>query len=362
VSLRRTMTTVRLPQDLDQPAMILSRIFELGESNQYLEIATSESECENSPPELLGIGAYSSTGYFPFRISPNGQRFLGVAYHDSAHIIYSWGPDEAEGNWLLQSDADFYSQTAWYDDTTVGFTKPVDDGDGGYFFEMYLAPDKHSVLDEDTVLILTCEETPEELRVLPTGQFMFRGETLFVESEFEIYRMDPVDGMYDCSKESDQNVLLNAEFPGSNFDVSLDGQRLVFQAETETGIYTAFTDGMDAPVLISPEDTAEHRYPQFALNGEQVVWSSSYLFDDEAEVPLAEGNFARVYRANFDGSYPFILFQSDVSSEETIDSTTGNQRGSTCSFGLPLGSGSGGLVALGLGVAAALRRRRMSKS
>src|SRR5690606_28595336 len=143
-------------------------------------------------------------------------------------------------------------------------------------------------------------------------QFQFRGETLFVESNFGIYRLDPVDGMYDCSTDSEQNVLLTGEIEGSNFDVSLDGQRLTFQNQEESAIYTAFTDGMDAPVMISPEDGAEHRHPQFALNGEQVVWTSSYSFDAEAEVPLAEGNFARVYRANFDGSYPFVLYQSDV--------------------------------------------------
>jgi MYXO-CTERM domain-containing protein len=72
---------------------------------------------------------------------------------------------------------------------------------------------------------------------------------------------------------------------------------------------------------------------------------------------MAEGNFTRIYRANFDGSYPFLIYSSEVSIGQTIEATTGDQRGNTCSFGLPFGGGSGGLVALGLGLVVALRRR-----
>jgi hypothetical protein len=353
------MTTVRLPKTVDEPAMILSRIYELGEANQYLEVATSESNCDDAPPELLGIGSPSDSGYFPFRISPSGERFLGVAFENSDHLLYTWGPSPAPGNWLLVANPDLHAHMAWYDDTTIGLTMPRDDGQNSYFFEMYQVPDKNDVQEEEATLMMTCEETPEEERVLPTGQFLFRDGILFVESDYMIYRLSPVDGMYDCSIASDQNVLLASG--ASHFDVSDDGLRLTFQDEDASGIYTAPANELGTPQLISPEDGAQHRFPKFALSGEQVVWTSSYLFDEAAEVPLAEGNFTRVYRANFDGSYPFVLFQDDVPSEETTEATTGDQRGSTCSFGLPLGGGSGGMLALGLGVAAALRRRRLSQ-
>jgi MYXO-CTERM domain-containing protein len=285
---------------------------------------------------------------------------LGVTFESDTHILYTWGPNGAVGNWLITGNPDLPSHQAWYDDETIALTVLRDDGEGGYFHIMYLVPDMHDVPEEEATLIMTCEATPDEQRILPTGQFAFRGSELFVESNFGIYLMQSDAGIYDCSTESAQNLLLTGEQSASNFDVSDDGGRLVFQNEEATAIYTVVTDGESTPTLISPEDAAEQRFPQFALGGLQVVWTSSYLFDAEAEVPMAEGTFTRIYRANFDGSNPFLIYSSEVSIGQTIEATTGDQRGNTCSFGLPFGGGSGGLVALGLGLVVALRRRRPS--
>jgi hypothetical protein len=353
-----------MPKTIDDAAMILSRVYSADENNLALEIATSETDCavEEFEPELLGIGDPVTDAHVPFRISPSGHRFIGVAFTNPEYAIYTWGPNGATGNVLVEAEPDVTSHLAWYDDDTIVGTGVYDSGEDGLIWGMRIVPDVAGGI-ANSELIMDCGAVSEENRLLPSMQFMFRGTDLFLSgNDGAIYRMAPNGDTYSCSAESKQNTRLTGDVIASQFDVSDDGTRIVYQVNGD-GIYTQLADGDSEPLKVSATDGTNHFYPMFALGGEQIIWNSSYIYAEpgEGETPFADGNVSRILRANADGSNPYVIWTHKVAKEEITESTIGSQRGTNCSFGLPLGGGSAGFAALGLGLAAALRRRQVGR-
>ena len=199
--------------------------------------------------------------------------------------------------------------------------------------------------------------------MLPASQMSFREDGWLLASPHGLVHLTPdEEGNYDCDVNSEQNRIIT-EHVGS-FDVADDWSRVVYESPLQ-GVFVIELDGGE-PQRISPEDGAAHFQPRFALGGQQIVWSSYYDHPGDGGMggapPFAQ-SLARVHRANADGSHPFIIWQEEGPAEETVFATGGTQRGSNndCSFAVPFGAGSSGLVALGLAGSLLLRRRRRTR-
>lgn len=356
-------TVTRLPGTIEEPALILSQVISSNEEEHHkIEIAGSTTNCEENAPELRDVGTPvdpASDAFIPYRFSPNGNRFLGAADQDPDFAIFSDGGGSEMAHLLAVGQPDYTPHYAWMTDSVIAMTAGEGNAEDGYVFTMYKFSDEDGgVMGAE--LIMDCEAVTEGNVLLPSTQFMFRDNDLFLKAATGgVYLMKPSLGVYSCDMTSPQNTLLTgADVPG-HFDVSSDGSLVVYQ-NTGAEIFAVVADGDSESFRISPDDDTSHYYPQFALGGRQIVWTSQYQYvaPEEGEEAPFDGNMTRVFRANADGENAFVVWTSEVPAEVTTQSTLGNQNGTNCSFGLPLGGGPAGFAGLALALGAALRRRK----
>ncbi len=357
---RAMNTSVRLPQSLSEDALIYSRILSDDEEQHgLLEIAKSTTHCEDAPPTTKVVDGEVEGVYFPFRISPSGDRFMGVAnFGPDNNGLYTWSETQDVEDVRLLAAGDLAGlHQAWIDETSVA---AITFEDNEWLLRKF--DDVTDGLAASTV-IMDCSDVDEDQQLLPSNQFAFREDVLFLLGNTGgLYALDAVDGVYSCDATSEQNVLLSGDHSPVVFDVDTNGERVTFEAGESPVIYVAPTNADSDPVQISPvDDPSLHREPHFALGGEQIVWSSHYTYDkpEEGEESFADGNLTRVHRVNADGSSPFVVWSHEVPVEQASNATIGSQAGTGCSFALPVGGGPLGAAgfALGLGLMVVRRRR-----
>lgn len=353
-------TSVYMPRTQDGVARIVSRVYsDDPEVGGKIELAHSGSSCEDDPPALAELGPEIEEANFPFRFSPDGSRVAGIVAAEDEAMLLTVGNDGTEMHVLDSALVNWAPHYAWKgNEEVVILVRGEDEADP---YRLIAAPDVNAPGDAPT--ILDCTGVDPEDAVLPSGQMFFGEDSwLIFGSPNTLVRLTPDDeGVYDCDRNSEQNQIIS-ELAGPG-DVSDDFSRVVFQSIND--IYVVELDGSAEPQRISPDDGAQHFHPHFALGGQQIVWSSRYqppVDDGMGGAPAVDPTVIRVFRANADGSHPFVIWQSEAPTEETLFATGGNQRGSNnCSFAVPLGVGSSGFLALGLAGVSLLRRRRRSR-
>ncbi len=357
---RAMNTSVRLPQSLDEDALIYSRILSSDEEQHgLLEIAKSTTHCEDAPPTTKVVGGEYQGVYFPFRISPSGERFMGVSnYGPANNALYTWSEAETAEDVRFIATGDLAGlHQAWINETSLAAITFEEDE-----WLLRKFDDVSDGLAAATV-IMDCSDVEENQQLLPSNQFAFRDEVLFLlGNNGGLYALDAVDGIYSCDAASEQNVLLSGDHSPVVFDVDMNGERVTFEAGESPVIYVAPANADSDPVQVSPmDDPSLHREPHFALGGEQIVWTSHYTYVEPAEDEgsFAEGNLTRVHRVNADGSSPFVVWTHEVPVEQASNATIGSQAGTGCSFALPIGGGPLGAAgfAFGLGLMVVRRRR-----
>lgn len=349
-------TAVYLPRTPDGVARIVSRVFsDDPEVDRKIELAHSGTACDDDPPPLLDLGTEIEEANFPFRFSPDGSRVAALVAGEEEGALLTIGSDGQNEHVLDTAVVDWAPHFAWRsNDQLVVLSRPGDEGDP---YRLVVAPDEP---DTSGDLLFDCADVPLEDAVLPTQQMYFGEDFWLLNTSHGLVHLTPdEEGNYDCDVGSARNRIL-AEHVGS-MDVADDGSRVVY--DSPFGIFALELDGSEEQIRISPEDGALHVHPRFALGGRQIVWSSYYDHPGEAGMggaPAFEQSLTRVHRANADGSHPFVIWQDEGSAGETLFATGGNQRGSnnSCSFAVPFGAGSSGLIALGFASSLLLRRRR----
>lgn len=352
-------TSVYLPRTPDGVARIASRVFsDDPEAGGKIEFADSTTSCDDDPPPLVELGAEIEYANFPLRFSPDGLRLSALVGSDDEGALMTIGSNGKDLHVLTGGAVTWAPHYGWLSNHELALLiRPGDEGDP---YQLVYWPDEPFTTSQ---ALLDCEDVPLEDAVLPASQMSFSEDGWLLASPHGLVHLTPdEEGNYDCDVNSEQNRIIT-EHVGS-FDVADDWSRVVYESPLQ-GVFVIELDGGE-PQRISPEDGAAHFQPRFALGGQQIVWSSYYDHPGDGGMggapPFAQ-SLARVHRANADGSHPFIIWQEEGPAEETVFATGGTQRGSNndCSFAVPFGAGSSGLVALGLAGSLLLRRRRRTR-
>jgi hypothetical protein len=357
-------TTVYVPQSLDETARIASRVFADDEATQgRVELAHETTACNEADPDSLPVfaelGAIVTQARFPLHFSPDGSRLLTVGDLGEYKALYTADSTTGELHTLHTGNPSWPVHNGWANDEVLlqhlnGDADPPP-------YQLLRLPDADGSL-LDATLLVDCTGVPAENAVMPLVQVRAVGASLIAVKNGTVYRLDAdEEGAFACTLDSAQNHLL-ATGVGS-LDVAKDGSLIAFEDALQTGIFVAPIATPGEPLRIAPADGTRHMHPRFALGGAQVVWTSSYEYaaPAEGETTPFDQDVVRVFRANADGTQPYVLWQSSAAEEETIHATGGTQRGTLgCTFGLPLGSGSAGLLALAASGLLFVRRRRAS--
>lgn len=351
-------TASYVPQSLDDEARIASFIY--SDDNAAMgkvELAHSGTTCDEGPdmPVFADFGTPEETELMPMRFSMDGRRVLGMSKTaDDKDQIFTANSWVGTFRPILIGDPSWAPHYGWAADggVLIQFRNGGNDSDP---YRLTHYPDKEDAKDEQTTL-MDCTGLAAADAVMPLNQVYTAGDFLIVVKANNVYRLAPDDeGLFDCAIASERNALIAQG--AYSVDVAQDGSAIVFDTSNSFGIFVASITEPGDPVQISPDDGTKHLHPRFALGGAQVVWTSVYEYDQKAESPPFEENVVRVFRANADGSHPFVVWQSEASPDDTLYASGGTKRGG-CTFALPFGAGSPGFLALTAAGLAALRRRR----
>ncbi len=359
---RAYATATYVPQTLKEEARIASFVFDKNsEVDAKVELATSKTQCADEEagdaPVFADLGEPVTEPALPLRFSPNGSRLLGMS-QPAAQQLRLLTADSSSGELraLVVGDPSWIPHYGWSSDGRV-FVQHQDAQHPDSPYQLLLIADEEDSLDDGS-LVVDCTGVDPENAVMPINQVYPAGDDLVVVKDYDVYRLEADDeGKFDCAIDSERNALVAEDV--NSVDVARDGSRIVYDSTAENGIFVSPLASLEDAVRISPEDGTQHFHPRFALGGAQVVWTSVYQYsapEDDETTPFDE-DVVRVYRANPDGSHPFVVWQRSGPEEETLFATGGTQRAG-CSFALPFGAGSPALLALAAAGLVALRRRR----
>lgn len=358
-------TAVYVPQTLEDTARIASRVLSGDEeTHDKVELAHEDTSCSEADPDSLPVfadlGATITEARFPLRFSPDGSRLLTVGDRGADKALYTADATTGELHTLHAGDPEWAVHNGWADDDEV-LLQHLDGNEDPLPYQLLRLPDADSSLPDATI-VLDCTGVLAANAAMPLTQVSTVGESLLVVRNNSVYRLDPdEEGAFACALDSEQNHLL-ATGVGS-VDVAKDGSLIAFEDALQTGIFVAPIATPGEALRIAPADGTKHMHPRFALGGAQVIWTSSYAYvaPEEGETTPFDQDVVRVFRANADGTQPYVLWQSEAAEEETLHATGGTQRGTLgCTFALPLGGGSAGLLALAATGFVFVRRRRQS--